>query len=104
MCRVDRCSATGSSTPLSEAAPPVNWSPLAQHQERDQRSDGREADGNDNDVEPRHAGFLCDTPRTALGLPGFDFNVRPPDLRDFAMPPIRRLGAVLCQETEFRWR
>jgi hypothetical protein len=29
---------------------------------------------------------------------------RPPDLRDFAMPPIRRLGAVLCQETEFRWR
>jgi hypothetical protein len=30
--------------------------------------------------------------------------VRPPDLRDFAMPPIRRLGAVLCQETEFRWR
>jgi hypothetical protein len=31
-------------------------------------------------------------------------NFRPPDLRDFAMPPIRRLGAVLCQETEFRWR
>jgi hypothetical protein len=38
------------------AAPPVNRSLLAQHQERDQRRDGREGDRNDNDVEPRHAG------------------------------------------------
>jgi hypothetical protein len=36
--------------------PPPPWSLLAQHQERDQRRDGREADRNDNDVEPRHAG------------------------------------------------
>jgi hypothetical protein len=33
-----------------------HWSLLAQHQERDQHRDGREADRNDNDFEPRHAG------------------------------------------------
>jgi penicillin-binding protein 1A len=29
--------------------------------------------------------------------------VRPPDLIDFSMTPNRRLSAVRCQETEFRW-
>ena len=28
---------------------------------------------------------------------------RPPDLIDFVMTPNRRLSAVRCQETEFRW-
>src|SRR5271168_632517 len=28
---------------------------------------------------------------------------RPPDLIDFSMTPNRRLSAVRCQETEFRW-
>jgi ACR3 family arsenite transporter len=28
---------------------------------------------------------------------------RPPDLTDFSMTPNRRLSAVRCQETEFRW-
>ena len=28
---------------------------------------------------------------------------RPPDLIDFSMTPNRRLTAVRCQETEFRW-
>jgi hypothetical protein len=37
-----RCSGTGSSTSSRAAAPRVNWSPLAQHQERDQRGNGRE--------------------------------------------------------------
>ena len=30
-------------------------------------------------------------------------NFRPPDLIDFSMTPNRRLSAVRCQETEFRW-
>jgi flagellar biosynthesis GTPase FlhF len=30
-------------------------------------------------------------------------NIRPPDLIDFSMTPNRRLSAVRCQETEFRW-
>jgi hypothetical protein len=30
-------------------------------------------------------------------------NLRPPDLIDFSMTPNRRLSAVRCQETEFRW-
>jgi ABC-type branched-subunit amino acid transport system ATPase component len=29
--------------------------------------------------------------------------LRPPDLIDFSMTPNRRLSAVRCQETEFRW-
>jgi len=29
--------------------------------------------------------------------------IRPPDLTDFSMTPNRRLSAVRCQETEFRW-
>jgi len=32
-----------------------------------------------------------------------DLKVRPPDLIDFSMTPNRRLSAVRCQETEFRW-
>jgi Putative beta-barrel porin 2 len=32
-----------------------------------------------------------------------DRNFRPPDLIDFSMTPNRRLSAVRCQETEFRW-
>jgi hypothetical protein len=32
-----------------------------------------------------------------------DTNLRPPDLIDFSMTPNRRLSAVRCQETEFRW-
>src|SRR5271156_1333490 len=28
---------------------------------------------------------------------------RPPDLMDFSMTPNRRLSAVWCQKTEFRW-
>jgi hypothetical protein len=31
-------------------------------------------------------------------------NFRPPDLVDFAMTPNRRLSAVPCRETAFRWR
>jgi hypothetical protein len=42
--------------PTASGGEPVNWSLLAQHQERDQHRDGREADRNDNDFEPRHAG------------------------------------------------
>ena len=34
---------------------------------------------------------------------GVRYNVRPPDLIDFVMTPNRRLSAVRCQETEFRW-
>jgi hypothetical protein len=33
----------------------------------------------------------------------FYMNFRPPDLTDFSMTPNRRLSAVRCQETEFRW-
>jgi hypothetical protein len=33
-----------------------------------------------------------------------DPKFRPPDLIDFAMTPNRRLSAVLCRETAFRWR
>jgi soluble lytic murein transglycosylase len=33
----------------------------------------------------------------------FNAKVRPPDLIDFSMTPNRRLSAVRCQETEFRW-
>jgi hypothetical protein len=32
-----------------------------------------------------------------------DRTFRPPDLIDFSMTPNRRLSAVRCQETEFRW-
>ena len=32
-----------------------------------------------------------------------NIKVRPPDLMDFSMTPNRRLSAVRCQETEFRW-
>jgi uncharacterized protein len=32
-----------------------------------------------------------------------DTYFRPPDLIDFSMTPNRRLSAVRCQETEFRW-
>ena len=32
-----------------------------------------------------------------------DGKFRPPDLIDFSMTPNRRLSAVRCQETEFRW-
>jgi pyruvate dehydrogenase complex dehydrogenase (E1) component len=30
-------------------------------------------------------------------------NFRPPDVIDFSMTPNRRLSAVRCLETEFRW-
>jgi len=33
----------------------------------------------------------------------FPTKFRPPDLIDFSMTPNRRLNAVRCQETEFRW-
>jgi len=33
----------------------------------------------------------------------FYLKFRPPDLTDFSMTPNRRLSAVRCQETEFRW-
>jgi KUP system potassium uptake protein len=36
-------------------------------------------------------------------VPEFAPYVRPPDLIDFSMTPNRRLSAVRCQETEFRW-
>jgi hypothetical protein len=35
--------------------------------------------------------------------PSNQLNFRPPDLTDFSMTPNRRLSAVRCQETEFRW-
>jgi predicted phage-related endonuclease len=33
----------------------------------------------------------------------YEAKFRPPDLIDFSMTPNRRLSAVWCQETEFRW-
>src|SRR5271169_4676811 len=32
-----------------------------------------------------------------------ELHLRPPDLMDFSMTPNRRLSAVWCQKTEFRW-
>jgi DNA polymerase I len=40
--------------------------------------------------------------RTGRNTPG-NSEFRPPDLTDFSMTPNRRLSAVRCQETEFRW-
>jgi hypothetical protein len=39
----------------------------------------------------------------ADGLYPIPSTFRPPDLMDFSMTPNRRLSAVWCQETEFRW-
>jgi hypothetical protein len=36
-------------------------------------------------------------------LRAIEHEFRPPDLIDFSMTPNRRLSAVRCQETEFRW-
>jgi putative tryptophan/tyrosine transport system substrate-binding protein len=36
-------------------------------------------------------------------VPNTETTFRPPDLIEFSMTPNRRLSAVRCQETEFRW-
>jgi hypothetical protein len=46
--------------------------------------------------------FVPEAPGRASGHGG-QRNCRPPDLTDFSMTPNRRLSAVRCQETEFRW-
>jgi hypothetical protein len=44
-------------------------------------------------------------PKGADGFVALGYaNLRPPDLIDFAMTPDRRLSAVRCRETAFRWR
>jgi hypothetical protein len=42
-------------------------------------------------------------PVSSVLSPVTEMKFRPPDLIDFSMTPNRRLSAVRCQETEFRW-
>jgi hypothetical protein len=58
----------------------------------------------------RHEWALADAILAECSEPGANgvrtgsySKIRPPDLIDFSMTPNRRLSAVRCQETEFRW-